>query len=593
MGELIPRILRFAREAWRELPFETGAVAVAAVSLMAATESLSSASETWLARLFLAAVLVTPLLFSLTLLARAGRIGRGAHRVLGAAVAAGVLGAMVAGLDHVNDIDVDAFAWPLGLAVVAALLTPFVVVAAVAPADRFGAFAGFLRRFCEQTTTVAILCAAALAAAGIVFLALDELFDLRIDKLALDSCIAIIAVFTVGYLYRMLAVDQGDRMPAFWRQLVTGVGVPFVAAMLFILTIYELYVLTARELPRNLLSPLIIAAGAVGFLCTLIIAAILRDEVPRGVLAPAEPHRWTKRLSIRLVRAFPLVLLVLLPMAGWALAVRVEQYGFTPFRVVRMLALACLGVLSLLGAIRYLRGRRALAWEVPLCGIVFSLAGAWGPLGAVHRSLESQVPRLEQMLAAAGVEAREVHGQAPEERVRVIPDKYWEMQYQIQLVAELGGEAALRRVLTGEVDTCAKRWMGDTCLERLGVIRDDDRWPRYIHAKAAGRFPVPAGDLEFVHLRDGVTAQVAGCTLRLEGDEVRCYDGSERLGAASLAELVAEGKRSERLPPAPLAVRSEDGRALGLLVVRKLELYRDAQASVEITELRGLWMQRP
>lgn len=592
MGELIPRILRFAREAWRELPFETGAVAVAAASLMVADTGVSAAVDTWLARLFFAAVLATPLLFSLTLLARAGRIGRGLHRGLGAAVAAGVLGAMIAALDHVDALDTPALAWPLGLAVVAAMLAPFVSVAAAAT-DRFGAFASFLRRFCEHTTTVAILCAAALAAVGVVFLALDELFDLHIDRVALDSCIAVIAVFTVGYLYRLLAADDGDRMPAFWRQLVTGVGVPFVAAMLAILTVYEIYVLTARELPRNLLSPLIIAAGAVGFLCTLIIAAILRDEAPRGLLAPAEPHRWTKRLSIRLVRAFPLVLLMLLPMAGWALAVRIDQYGFTPFRVVRMLALLCLGVLAVLGTIRYLRGRRALAWEVPLCGIAFALAGAWGPTSAIHRSLESQVPRLEQMLAAAGLEAREVQARAPEERVRMAPEVYWKLERQLQLVAELGGEAALRRVLTGEVQACGTRWLADDCLQRLGAMRDDDVGPRYASATVEGSFLIPAGDLEFVYLRNhGITDQVAGCALRLEQGEVRCYDGDHRRGAASLDALIAGWEPADRLPPTPIAVVDDEGRELGLLMVRELEIFRDPGAGVEITGLHGIWIVR-
>src|SRR5262249_29599403 len=144
-------------------------------------------------------------------------------------------------------------------------------------------------------------------------------------------------------LHRLLDDDAATpgRMPELWRRLATTIGAPFVSVMLAILVVYEVVVLVRGELPRNMLSPLILAAGFVGFLSTLIISSVI-GESTGAVLQPADPHRWARQRSIRLARAFPIVLIVLLPMAGWALWVRVEQYGFTPFRAVRAMGLLCL-----------------------------------------------------------------------------------------------------------------------------------------------------------------------------------------------------------------------------------------------------------
>lgn len=605
----MPRIRRFTREAWRELPFETGAVATVAISLILAVERVvrSSAGELWLARLILAALVATPLLFSLTLLARAGRLPRAARLSLSAAVAAGCLGAMILGLRESSDIDRSWFLWPYGFALIAAVLVPFVTTALAAGRARevrFAAFDRFLRRFCEQTTGVVILGAAALAAVGVVFMALSELFDLKVDELAIDACLLVVAVFTVGYLYQLLSPGDGDRVPELWRRLVTGVGVPFVAVMLAILAVYELYVLATGEMPRNLLSPLIIGAGAVGFVCTLIMAAILRDEMPRGPLAPAEPHRWTKHLSIRVVRAFPLGLLALLPMAGWALVLRIEQYGFTPFRVGRMLALLCLGTLALLGSIRYLRGRRALSWEVPLCCIAFALAGLWGPAGAVRLSVESQVPRLERMLTEAGVAQRVIHAEAPPEETRVPDQTFEELASQIGDVYDLGGEAALRRVFRGELSRCADRWLARQCLERLGVVSDqrlENRW-RYGVADVQGSFAIPwqAGadataarpaHLSFVNLGEGVHRDAGGAyTLRLEANQVHCHRDGVELGAASLEAAAAEALYQDHLSPTPIAIRDRTGTAVGLLMIQVLRFARTPDDRPRITSLEGTWL---
>src|SRR5262249_47167346 len=137
--------------------------------------------------------------------------------------------------------------------------------------------------------------------------------------------------------------------------------------------------------------------------------------------------------TVRVARAFPLVLLALLPLAVWALLVRVDQHGLTPFRVVRMHGLLCLAVLSVAGIARWARGR-SLSWEVPAAVLVFSLAAAFGPTGAVDLSIASQSRLLERRLRAAGV-APVVAAGPSRTVVQLDPSMYRELEDNIAALA--------------------------------------------------------------------------------------------------------------------------------------------------------------
>src|SRR5215470_7970634 len=361
-------LLRFIQGAWRRLPLETVCVGVAAGAAIHLGHGGRSA---WAGRALLGALVLAPLAVA------AHRLARRTQLALGLVAGAALLGLLTATLPTLDAVDRPAFGWPYGLSLLGAALVPF-----VAAAPRF---VRFVRRFFEQTTTFGLLCLGALAAVFVVGLALRELFDLRIESFVTDAAVLVTAAFVLQLVDRLVDDDRADagRMPELWRRLATTVGAPFVAAMLVILVVYEASVLARGELPKNVLSPLIIAAGFVGFLSSLILASVAGEEVATAALAQADPHPWLRRRTIRLARAFPLVLLALLPLAGWALVVRLEQHGFTPFRAVRLYGLLCLAVLSLAGIARWARGR-ALGWEVPAAILVFALAAAFGPTSAVN-----------------------------------------------------------------------------------------------------------------------------------------------------------------------------------------------------------------
>lgn len=590
----------FVRGAWRELPLETLATATAAFSLMGVvhSEPLDGPLDAWLTRLFFGAVLITPIFFALTGLRGRGVLGRRTQLATGGLVAAAVLGAMLMAIPDPDAIERPGFAWPYGLSLLAATLMPFVGVAVRAGGERLVRFTSFLRRFFEQTTTWGLLWLGSMAALGVVFAALHELFDLDIEEWAADVAIFVTGVFVLSYLFRLLPAQDGsparERVPEFWRRLATMIGAPFVSVMLVILVVYEVAVLASGELPRNVLSPLIIGAGFVGFLCTLIIMSLLDEKVGSDTLAPADPHRWARRHSIRLVRAFPLVLLVLLPMAGWALFVRIDQHAFTPFRVARLMALLCLGTLSLLGTLRWLRGRMTLTWEVPVCVIAFALATAFGPVSAVRLSLDSQVERLGRLMTEAGITSRQVAADPVQPATLLIDyDLHNQIVDGIQVVGELGGEEALRQVLSGEVATCAQPWSGTGCMERLGVSwrPGGNAGSRYETARTFGGFAVEGGEMVFVDLDAGMMSAAAGQQLKLErAGTVELYEGNRKVAGASLDGLVAAWRASTTLEPTLLALVRADGTVAGQLAVYQLTAY-ETETGVETIRLLGAWLR--
>jgi len=584
----LSRLSTFWRGAWRTLPVETLVVASTAIGAMGVVHGRGGV---WFLRSCLAGVVLTPLAFA------AHRLGRRAQLAAGGLAAAGVLGALAVWLPEEETLRSPAFYWPYRLAVLAAMLVPFVA---------FGRqFTRFVRRFFEQTTTWGLLWLGALAALAVVFVALQELFGLRVERLGADAGIALTAGFILVYLHRLLDDDPATpgRMPELWRRLATTIGAPFVSVMLAILVVYEVVALVRGELPRNMLSPLIMAAGFVGFLSTLIISSVLGEDAGAAVLQPAERHRWARRRSIRLARAFPLVLIALLPMAGWALWIRVEQYGFTPFRAVRAIGLLCLATLSLLGAIRWLRGRAPLGWEVPGAILLFTLAAAFGPTSAVRLSIASQARLAGRWLDEAGA-GRTIDAASEARRIEVDPARHRELRDAIVLLAQLGGEPALRGVLSGSLELCTNWWRSSDCLKQLGVYERGDVEPAsdsltsYATLAAIGRFTTGPGQLALVELArragtpaprpgDGEVSQAEPDRLVLLADSVAVYAGGGETARASLTELLAAWSGDHILPSRMLLLVQPDGTPVADLAVQAIEVRRDGAAAAEVLHLTG------
>lgn len=587
--------ITFLRGAWRQLPIETVVVAASAAG---AIGLVHGGPEVWCLRLLLTGLIATPLAFAAH---RLDRFGRRIPLAAGGLAAAGVFVVIAATLDR-DGLERAAFHWPYLLALVAAVLVPFVI-----PGPPF---ARFVRRFFEQTTTWTILCACGLAAVAVVQLALRELFDLRVERLGIDALILVGSGFVLIYLHRLCADDAagGGRMPELWRRLATMIGAPFVATMLVILVAYEILTGARGALPHNMLSPLILAAGFAGFVSTLIVSSVLGEGSGTAVLAPADPHRWARRWSVRLTRAFPVILLALLPMAGWALWSRVAQHGVTPFRAVRGMGLLCLTALSLVGTVRWLRGRAALSWEVPAAVIAFALIAAFGPLGAVALSIRSQAGRAAAILDEVG--AGRVVAEAPGRWIELLPERYAELEDALRQLADLGGEPAVRRVLTGSTAACVRSWQVTECLRRLGVASRGATKPAVPDGtitvlRAHGRFPGAAGQVEWVDLarqRDkpdpalastDSNASTSGQRLGLAADRVILLAGGAVVAQAPIAPLIAPPRSDDALPLRTLALVRPDGTIAADLAVEQLRLWEREGKAGQLIGLTAIviWRQ--
>jgi hypothetical protein len=293
-------------------------------------------------------------------------------------------------------------------------------------------------------------------------------------------------------------------------------------------------------------------------------------------------------------------------MAGWALWLRVDEYGFTPFRVVRAMGLVCLALVSLLGAVRWLRGRAPLSWEVPAAILGFTLAAAFGPASAVDLTIASQRARLGRGLDAIGA-GRAVGLDPPAKRIEVDPKTYEVLSDSIRALVELGGQRALRNTLSGSLELCTDRWRESECLKRLGVyVRGDyapvpDRPRSFVHLAAQGRFPIGSGQLAFVDLSHqmGESApKPASSDVNPEGgvvllaDAVAIYAGGAEVARVSLTDLMATWQGDRVLPARMLPLVGPDGAPLADLAVESLDVQRHGNAPPEVSHLSGIVVWR-
>jgi Domain of unknown function (DUF4153) len=572
----------FLRGAFRRLPIETALVTLAVATMIHLMHS--HLESVWHLRILFSSVFAVPLVFAFH-----ERFARTSPRAFASAagIALATFVAVCLALPTLGTIGRPPVQWGFLLVGLAAYLAPFVVAA-----PRFSLF---VRRFFEEVTTWALLGTGAVAAIFVTGYAIDTLFDVSMKELTGDAVLVTTGAIVLLVLDRLLPDRAANgKVPELWRRLATAIGAPFVCVMLGILIVYQVTVVLRGELPSNTLSPLLIAAGFVGFLCTLIITAVAAEPVGQGALTPAEPHRFLRDRSIRLARAFPIVLLALLPMALWALCVRIEQYGLTPFRVVRMAALLGLTVLSVLGTLRWLRGRAPLGWQVPATIAAFALVVSAGPLSAVNLSIRSQTRRLAQLLDDAGVEDRHV---APTPRKPVhhlLEEQRAQLRDAIEILGELGGARALGRVLSGELEQCTDSWDLDRCLEGLGIgrehVNEAAAYAQSSHTLTlAAPVSIPAGQLSFLELNsyDRGIDQGTGLRLPCSADDP---EGRVRYAHASLTAVLAAGDPGASLAPEPISLRGEGCDNPGVVVIQQLEI-SSSESGRSVRRLEGVWVR--
>lgn len=382
------------RDAFRLAPIESALGVVVALTFSLSVGIDDQDTWEWWARLAMAAAVVLPALIACSMAALIGRLDASKRWTLSAValIAAALYGAF--------DVDPDraATAWRWGLLVMTAwsglLLAP---IAARRPAcDARAWFWKANFEFAARLTIVMLLSGALYLGLAGALAAIESLFGLNWSGdpyMHLFGAIffALVPALVLGGLEELLAPlgDEPARVPRGVRWVGGYLLAPLLLVYVAILYAYDVKVLGTGELPKNALSPLALGAAAFGLLGTL-----LTDPLQTAADRPA---------SVRVFRWFPAYFAPLIPLAVYAVWMRVDQYGWTEFRYVRMLALAGAAAYCVTGIAALVRKRPATpAWIPAIFALLFAIA-AVGPLSATAVGKRDQSRRLLHDLSEAGL----------------------------------------------------------------------------------------------------------------------------------------------------------------------------------------------
>ena len=230
------------------------------------------------------------------------------------------------------------------------------------------------------------------AGLSIAILAVDNLFELRIDgKIYAHLFFFLAGVFNTAYfLFHFpaelrLAKDQRPEYHIALRNLVKYILIPIVTIYFVILYAYSLKILVQWELPRGWVGSLVLGFSVAGIF-TWLLNYFLPESDDSALVAAY--RKWF----------FP----VLLPMTLLlfvAIGRRIGDYGVTEPRML----VATTGVWLLVMCLYFIIAKRPSIKAIPASLILFALACAIGPLSAGKVSARSQAHRLQHELEQAGM----------------------------------------------------------------------------------------------------------------------------------------------------------------------------------------------
>ncbi|HEX6588692.1 MAG TPA: DUF4153 domain-containing protein [Longimicrobiales bacterium] len=406
--------LRDAAAGVRRAPAEVAVTLAVAVAFSAAIEFGDETMRSWM-ETAVAGLLILVIAWTGTLLHETGAWSarrRWAFTLGGALVVA--IYAIV-----VLDLSYDAEAWrALLLAAAAGLWT----IAMPALTQRGGDAVERMRRIDGRVVLrmigALLYCLALFAGLALALAAVDSLFELELDGEIYGHVFG--WIFFVLAPWIVLGGLPDYTRPAEAPSAVAGVAQrialflvpPLLGVYYVILYAYVVRILVTGELPKNLVSPMVFAAGAL-----VLLALLLFD--PR---ADGRPLSRTLRVAAPLY--LPLAVL-----GVYAITVRLDQYGLTEFRVIRLVALVVLAALAVAGSIALLRrARMRLHWAA------FALAAtalllAIGPWSALALSKRSQDAKLRASLEAVDIDPADETFRADTStsaEPRVVPARHFE-----------------------------------------------------------------------------------------------------------------------------------------------------------------------
>ncbi len=164
------------------------------------------------------------------------------------------------------------------------------------------------------------------------------------------------------------------------RRAGSWLFLPLLALYMLILYAYGIKVLVTGETLSNVISPLALGAAMLG-----LVGIFLAEPLSRVESAP---------LVSRIIKWFPAAYLPVVALPAWAIWARIDQYGWTEFRYLRLEAVLAVGVCCVIGAVRLVAGRRLSAVTIPAVFAAAAFLASFGPWGVTTVTFCSQKQRL-------------------------------------------------------------------------------------------------------------------------------------------------------------------------------------------------------
>ena len=442
------RATRYLGDALRGVgsaPVEVLVALCVAATFSAAVELGDASFRAW-AETAVACALILAVAWTGTLLHALGRWDSTQRR--GVTLAGAVIVATYA--IAVQDFTWEAEAWRAALLVAAALLWVLALPAFGGPAvDRVERMRRIDGRLLLRIVGAALYGAALFAGLALALRAVDVLFELSLDGDIYGHVFgwiffALVPLIVLGGLPDYVKpLDESNAVATVAQRIVLYLVPPLLAIYYLILLAYIARIFVTGEVPKNLVSPLVLAAGGLSAL-----GLLLFDPRPgAGGLA-----RW--------LRFTPPLFLPVAGLGFWALLQRTDQYGLTEFRVIRFAALVALDLLALAATLWLVKRRPFPLHAVPLALAAVALVLSVGPWSALALSRRSQQVRLRDALVAVDVSPLDTAYVAPPDSApRIVPTSaYEQIRSSAQYLAAHFGPDALPPVLRGLTHQDDARW---------------------------------------------------------------------------------------------------------------------------------------
>jgi hypothetical protein len=431
-------------------------------------------------------------------------------------------------------------------------------------------------RFLLRTLAIGLYGLALFAGLALALAAIDKLFELKLHDEIYGHVFGWIMLVLVpwvvvgGLEYYLEPLDAVSDVARVVQRLTSFLVPPLLVLYYTILFVYAARIIVTGEMPKNLVSPMVLAAGLLTAL-----AAILFD-----------PLAGDTRTGPRILRLAPILFLPLVPLGMWALFTRIDEYGWTEFRLLRVIALALLFVLAVLGAVQYLRRRPLSLRVIPVLLGVVLLLGALGPWSVLAVARRDQQQRLADALRSAQVDVTRPLAADTTRRV-VARDLYDRINNTAQYLQSHFGDEAVTEV-AGPVAMSSPRGWGIADFFRLTAALSDSL-PAMLHGSLGAGASVQLGAATIYRVVSGHPR------VHLRGTDVSLMFGGQDLRVnldTLLVHMPGIGRREPRsLPAISLPVLDASAVKRGDLVVFEAVIMQQRD-SVRIDRLDGVLILR-